>query len=214
MLDFGDLRDLADFISNGGHIISFNATNKTSQPNGVFFTDGKPEVELVQAVKASCAESFAINDADILVTPYFSTDVSGYVFHLVNYTFDFETHDVSEKENISMKITDDFPYGTEDIGVYYKTPENCTLTELEFAVSEGKLTFSIPVMSAWASVVIGQKERIEALEQLDRAKTSYDTRGIAQVNSTINTLLEEANSLFCQGKYDEMYQKCEDLIQK
>ncbi len=211
VLDSTDISLLSDFMNSGGQVISFNATTPISQLDGLISASGKPETELVQTVKTSYSESFTINNPSVLVTPYFSTAVSGYVFHLVNYSFDAALHDVNPQKDITMEVINDFPSDLREIGVYYKTPESNTLTELKWTASQGKLNFSIPEMSAWATVVIGQKDSVLALNQLDVAKSAFDTRGMVQLDANVAAILAEAQILFDQGHYDEMLQKCGEL---
>jgi len=205
---------LSDFIEKGGKIISFNATTHFTQLDGVQAFSGDPSVELVQAVKSLYEGSFKIYDPKVLVTPYFSTDVSGSIFHLVNYSFDAEKHDVLPKSNTTMEIINDFPFTVEDLGVYYLSPENNSLTELDFTQTDFRLNFIIPEISAWAAVVIGKKERVTALKQLNLAKTAFDTRGMVSLPENIEALLKEAESHFYDGNFGSMFTTCEELIKQ
>jgi hypothetical protein len=212
VLDNNSLQVLFDFMEKGGKIISFNATTNFKQLDKFLAYSGDPALELVQIVKSLHEESFSIKDADVLVTPYFSTDVFGYIFHLVNYSFDAIAHDVSTKYNVKVEIINDLPFVLGDLGIYYLSPDNNILTELEFVETDGRLNFTIPKMSAWAGVIVGQKVRVSALQQLDRVKTAYDTRGMTSLTVNIESLIEQAHSQFIDGNYDQMYSICEELL--
>lgn len=214
VLDNISLQILSDFMDKGGKIISFNATTNLTQLDRLLAYSGDPAVELVQTVKSLHEDCFLINVADVLVTPYFSTDVFGYIFHLVNYSFDVVAHDVSTKYNIKMEIINDFPFGVEDIGIYYLSPDNNSLTELEFTEADGRFNFTIPAMSAWAAVVVSQRTRVSALKKLDLVKAAFDTRGMTSLPGHVESLLNQAQSHFIAGNYDQMYSICEELIKK
>lgn len=212
VLDNNSLQILSDFMEKGGKIISFNATTNVKQLDKFLAYSGDPASELVQIVKSLHEESFSINDADVLVTPYFSTDVFGYIFHLVNYSFDAMAHDVSTKYNVKMEIINDLPFELGDLGIYYLSPDNNSPTELEFTEADGKLNFAIQIMSGWAAVVVGQKVRVSALQKLDQVKTAYDTRGMTLLPANVESLLEQAHSHFVDGNYDQMYSICKELL--
>ncbi len=116
---------------------------------------------IVTAVKDEIVLPYMIDDADIVVTQYFSTYFNGYLYHLVNYAFDQVSEQITEKNDVLIRLLNDTPYDPDDIALYYSTPESGETVMIDFIENDGYLEATIPNIVAWGTIMLGQKADIE-----------------------------------------------------
>jgi len=165
------------------------------------------EIEtIITAVEDEIVLPYMIDDADIVVTQYFSTYFSGYLYHLVNYAFDQESEQITEKNDVLIRLLNDTPYDPDDIALYYSTPESGETVVIDFVENDGYLEAYIPNIVAWGTIMLGQKADIEQAMQENSEKCSTKTEERAETLTTYTEAVQsttEEIGLFAYTVQDE-----------
>lgn len=155
----------------------------------------------LNAVTSRIDYGYNTADKEILGTFYFSNQVNGYVLHLVNYAFDEQKHRVDDKRNVCVEIKNDTPFDSQQLGVFYATPEIGELKEIDFTLEDGNIVVNLPNIDAWGTLVIGEGVRVQTLIKLTKAEVSLHLPG-QEPDSDIVAVLAQAREIMEAGEYE------------
>ena len=225
-----------EFIETDGVVLSFNQVaeythsgamqqNKISNKNHVHINEDIPFIPrmdtvepfeipeqmnlVVDKVNELVQKQIEISDSEVIGSYYYSSIYNGGLIHFVNYGFDYENSTNLVKSDVDVKVNNSTPFNDEDIKVFCKSPENSELTEVDASVEDGFICFSIPEITAWATVIIGRGERIEAVEKVNTFKIEYEKLGV--VNEDIEELLETALLHIVNDEYTKVYELLDEV---
>ena len=80
------------------------------------------------------------------------------IIHLINHDYDTQKQQINPQKNISMEINLNKLLPGKDLGVFYVSPDWKETRELEFSLSDGIISFTIPDLDTYGVIYIGARD--------------------------------------------------------
>lgn len=155
----GDRPVLRDLLVEGTHRYGLGLFIYAPLDIGVL-KDIKLKQKFFESMQGLIPENLQTDAADtVSILEYWSTSSGTSVIHLINNDYDIREKHINQQHNISMDVPLNSLLLGKDLAVTYASPDWDGLKELEFSISNNRISFIIPDLDTYGIITIGEKYR-------------------------------------------------------